>query len=70
MAIHCAAMVGFEGQGAEVFDYGNSLRGEAQLGGFEELTVIQGSRQRISGRSSARAKGLSGGPRSRPRSRT
>jgi urocanate hydratase len=28
-------MVGFQKQGAEVFDYGNSLRGEAQLGGFE-----------------------------------
>src|ERR687897_148439 len=35
MARHCAAMVGFQEQGAEVFDYGNSLRGEARLGGFE-----------------------------------
>jgi urocanate hydratase len=35
MARHCAAMVGFQDQGAEVFDYGNSLRGEAKLGGFE-----------------------------------
>jgi urocanate hydratase len=34
MAGHCAAMVGFMDRGAEVFDYGNSLRGEAQLGGF------------------------------------
>jgi urocanate hydratase len=35
MAAHCAAMVGFLDRGAEVFDYGNSLRTEAQLGGFE-----------------------------------
>jgi urocanate hydratase len=35
MAIHCEAMVGFMDAGAEVFDYGNSLRAEAQLGGFE-----------------------------------
>ncbi len=28
------AMVGFLDEGAEVFDYGNSIRGEAQLGGF------------------------------------
>jgi len=35
MAAHCAAMVGFMDAGAEVFDYGNSLRAEARLGGFE-----------------------------------
>ncbi len=35
MARHCAAMVGFLDKGAEVFDYGNSLRTEAQLGGFD-----------------------------------
>ena len=35
MAVHCAAMVGFLDKGAEVFDYGNSLRTEARLGGFE-----------------------------------
>ncbi len=35
MAAHCAAMVGFSERGAEVFDYGNSLRAEARLGGFE-----------------------------------
>ena len=28
-------MVGFKDAGAEVFDYGNSLRAEAKLGGFE-----------------------------------
>jgi urocanate hydratase len=35
MARHCEAMVGFMDAGAEVFDYGNSLRAEAQLGGFD-----------------------------------
>ncbi|MEA2232227.1 MAG: urocanate hydratase [Solirubrobacteraceae bacterium] len=35
IAAHCAAMVGFLDAGAEVFDYGNSLRVEARLGGFE-----------------------------------
>jgi urocanate hydratase len=34
-AAHCFAMVGFMDAGAEVFDYGNSLRAEARLGGFE-----------------------------------
>ncbi|MCP2031510.1 urocanate hydratase [Okibacterium sp. HSC-33S16] len=33
MAKHVAAMVGFQDAGAEVFDYGNSIRREAQLGG-------------------------------------
>ena len=35
MAAHCQAMVGFLDAGAEVFDYGNSLRREAQLGGYD-----------------------------------
>jgi urocanate hydratase len=34
MAQHVAAMVGFADRGAEVFDYGNSIRGEAKLGGY------------------------------------
>jgi urocanate hydratase len=34
MATHVAAMVGFQDRGAEVFDYGNSIRGEAQLAGY------------------------------------
>jgi urocanate hydratase len=34
MARHCEAMVAFLDRGAEVFDYGNSLRREAELGGF------------------------------------
>jgi urocanate hydratase len=35
MAEHCRAMVGYLDAGAEVFDYGNSLRAEAKLGGFD-----------------------------------
>jgi urocanate hydratase len=35
MAAQCRAMVGFMDAGSEVFDYGNSLRTEAKLGGFE-----------------------------------
>jgi len=34
MATHVEAMVGFLDAGAEVFDYGNSLRAEARAGGF------------------------------------
>jgi urocanate hydratase len=34
MARHVEAMVGFQDKGAEVFDYGNSIRGEAQLAGY------------------------------------
>src|ERR1700728_3584134 len=33
MAAHVAAMVGFQDAGAEVFDYGNSIRGAAELAG-------------------------------------
>jgi urocanate hydratase len=34
MAAHVEAMVGFADAGAEVFDYGNSIRGEAELAGY------------------------------------
>ncbi len=34
MATHVEAMVGFMDAGAEVFDYGNSIRGEAELAGY------------------------------------
>jgi len=34
MAKQVEAMVGFMDQGSEVFDYGNSIRGEALLGGY------------------------------------
>ncbi|GAA3283379.1 urocanate hydratase [Dactylosporangium vinaceum] len=42
MARHVEAMVGFLDQGAEVFDYGNSIRGEAQLGGFDRAFAFPG----------------------------
>jgi urocanate hydratase len=35
MVDHVAAMVAFQDKGAEVFDYGNSLRAEAARGGYE-----------------------------------
>ncbi len=38
----CAAMVGFQDQGAEVFDYGNSLRAEALLGGYDRAMEYPG----------------------------
>jgi urocanate hydratase len=41
-AAHCAAMVGFLDAGSEVFDYGNSLRAEARLGGFERAFAYPG----------------------------
>jgi urocanate hydratase len=41
-AAHCNAMVGFLDAGAEVFDYGNSLRAEAKLGGFERAFAYPG----------------------------
>ncbi len=34
MALHVEAMVGFQDAGAEVFDYGNSIRGEALTAGY------------------------------------
>ncbi|MFC3994495.1 urocanate hydratase [Nocardiopsis sediminis] len=34
MAVHVEAMVGFADAGAEVFDYGNSIRGEARTAGY------------------------------------
>jgi urocanate hydratase len=42
MARHCQAMVAFLDRGSEVFDYGNSLRAEAQLGGFERAFTYPG----------------------------
>ncbi|MGA5303966.1 urocanate hydratase [Nucisporomicrobium flavum] len=42
MARHVEAMVGFLDGGAEVFDYGNSIRGEAQLGGYERAFAFPG----------------------------
>jgi urocanate hydratase len=42
MARHVAAMVGFLDAGAEVFDYGNSIRDEARLGGFSRAFAFPG----------------------------
>lgn len=42
MAAHVAAMVGFLDKGAEVFDYGNSIRDEARKGGFDRAFDFPG----------------------------
>jgi urocanate hydratase len=42
MARHVEAMVGFQDAGAEVFDYGNSIRGEAQLAGYSRAFDFPG----------------------------
>ncbi|WP_029144665.1 urocanate hydratase [Microbacterium luticocti] len=42
MAAHVGAMVGFQDAGAAVFDYGNSIRAEAQLGGCERAFAFPG----------------------------
>jgi urocanate hydratase len=42
MAEHVDAMVGFLDAGAEVFDYGNSIRGEAKLGGCDRAFDFPG----------------------------
>ncbi|MEV4223606.1 urocanate hydratase [Nonomuraea sp. NPDC049725] len=42
MARHVEAMVGFQDAGAEVFDYGNSIRGEAKLAGYERAFDFPG----------------------------
>ncbi len=42
MAAHVAAMVGFQDAGAEVFDYGNSIRDEARKGGFARAFEFPG----------------------------
>jgi len=42
MAKQVAAMVAFKDRGAVVFDYGNSIRAEAKLGGFERAFEIPG----------------------------
>jgi len=42
MAEHCAAMVAYQRRGAEVFDYGNSLREQARLGGYADAFAYPG----------------------------
>ena len=42
MARHVEAMVGFQDAGAIVFDYGNSIRGEARTAGYERAFEFPG----------------------------
>jgi urocanate hydratase len=42
MARHVQAMVEFQDEGAEVFDYGNSIRDEARKGGYERAFEFPG----------------------------
>ncbi len=42
MAEHCSSMVDFRRGGAEVFDYGNNLRGEAVRGGYTDAFEYPG----------------------------
>lgn len=42
MAQHVQAMVEFQDAGAEVFDYGNSIRDEARLGGYDRAFEFPG----------------------------
>ncbi|KRE25479.1 urocanate hydratase [Mycobacterium sp. Soil538] len=42
MAKHVAAMVGFQDNGAEVFDYGNSIRDEARKAGYDRAFDFPG----------------------------
>ncbi len=42
MAAHVKAMVEFQDGGAAVFDYGNSIRAEAQLGGYDRAFEFPG----------------------------
>lgn len=42
MAKHVQAMVEFQDAGAEVFDYGNSIRDEARLGGYDRAFEFPG----------------------------
>jgi len=65
MAKQVEAMVGFQDRGAQVFDYGNSIRGEAQLGGYERAFSFPVSCRSISDRSFVKATDRFGGRRCR-----
>src|SRR5262249_26517403 len=43
MADHVRALLGFQRHGSHVFDYGNNLRGQAQLGGVTDAFSYPGS---------------------------
>ncbi len=64
MAAHVAAMVGFQDAGAAVFDYGNSIRAEAQLGASTGRSPSRASSPPTSVRSSRRGEDRSAGWRS------
>ena len=57
MAAQCRAMVGFMDAGSEVFDYGNSLRTEAKLGGFDRAFDYPGFPARLYPAAVLRGKG-------------
>ncbi|MFH0902175.1 MAG: urocanate hydratase [Pseudomonadota bacterium] len=42
IAVHCRAMIDLQRQGSHVFDYGNNLRGQAQLAGVSDAFAYQG----------------------------
>lgn len=69
MAAHVQAMVDFQDRGAEVFDYGNSIRDEARKGGCERAFEIEGFVPRYirplfcEGKGPFRWAALSGSPR-------
>ncbi len=42
MVKHCDAMVKFQKAGSIVFDYGNNLRGQAEIGGLKNAFAFQG----------------------------
>jgi urocanate hydratase len=70
MAKHVQAMVEFQDAGAEVFDYGNSIRAEAQLGGYDRAFDFPVSFPRTSDPLFAEGKGRSAGRRSPATRRT
>jgi urocanate hydratase len=70
MAAHVTAMVGFLDAGAEVFDYGNSIRAEAASAGYSRAFEFPASSRLTSARSSARARARSAGSRSPVTQRT
>lgn len=69
MAVHVEAMVGFADAGAEVFDYGNSIRAEARAAGFARAFDFPGFVQAhirplfCAGKGPFRWAALSGDPR-------
>ena len=70
MATHCAALVELLDRGTEVFDYGNSLRAEARLGGFERAFDYPGFIPAYIRPLFCEGKGPSGGSPSRASRRT